>query len=760
MLRRLLLLLTLALASGRPAYATHIVGGEFSMQRVAANTFDIKLTLYFDAINGSVGAIDPGVRCYINAKADPRFRPIQIEMPLDPAEVFVTYSNPDCEFVAGAVKTRILSYHDRVMLDETLFTDSAGYYLVYERCCRNANILNILDPGAVGQAFYLEFPPMRVGGNRFINSSPTLFRPLSDFACVNQPFFFDFSGRDPDGDSLRYSLVPPYVGNTTAMDPGAYPQAPALNIPAPYATVIWAPGYSDAIQITSSPQNGNPPQPLQIDSLTGYLRMRPDRQGLFVFAIECREYRNGRYLGKVRREFQVVVKDCPNNTPPHIALQDTGGRILQENDTLVVQTVIGGSCTELAAIDTLPDTEVFTLASFDLPAGVRVVQSRGATDNTRFVTQLCIDDCLAPDTIRFAHITLNVRDNFCAIPARDSLHFILKLLPAPPRVNTLGLNLIQRALHDTVNLAGGSALDTVRLGNGPAGLTVLVSDSANPVHARASVSPPLPGGITLDSAGSLRRRVYTLNFNVPCTIDTTVVYTLTVIGSTTHCGVTSIDTVSVPFRPFLNYPILGLALSDSGGIALNTGSEIDLSPGQYLDLTATSTLDPSGPVAFTPLSGYAPALGGISADSGTVPFSAHLRWQVLCSDVAALAGAGDTFSITFSNRSVECRSLPHQSVGLRVRLLDPAGGEPLVNNILTLKADDKNDTFTFKEPKPQANCQGGFEGVQVYNRWGRRVFASNDINFAWRPDEARAAMYFYHLAYQGRVFKGWLEVTE
>ena len=222
---RFLLTGMLLLASSLPVLATHIVGGELGLTYVRRATYDLRLTLYFDQINGNPGAIDQLVQVFIFPKGG--FSPVDtIVMSLDPNRPQVQYTNPDCANTANAVRTSILTYLERITLDPNRYNDPDGYYIVWERCCRNGAITNILSPGQTGQAFYLEFPAIKTGpsiADELKNSSPTLFRPLSDFACVGQDFFFDFSGSDPDGDSLVYSISPPYRGNTSETVVGGRP---------------------------------------------------------------------------------------------------------------------------------------------------------------------------------------------------------------------------------------------------------------------------------------------------------------------------------------------------------------------------------------------------------------------------------------------------------------------------------------------------------------------------------------------------------
>ena len=147
-----------------------------------------------------------------------------------------------------------------------------------------------------GQTFYIEFPPIGKNGEEFRNSSPQLFPPLSDYACVDRFYYVDFRGTDPDGDSLVYSLNTPF--NSSEYVPLPDPT------PAPHPTVNWSPGISDSYQIPGNPT-------LQINS-EGFLTVTPSEEGLFVFSVKCEEFRDGIKIGEVVRDFQLFVIDCPD----------------------------------------------------------------------------------------------------------------------------------------------------------------------------------------------------------------------------------------------------------------------------------------------------------------------------------------------------------------------------------------------------------------------------------------------------------------
>src|SRR5690349_2044898 len=201
-----------------PVLASHIVGGEFEILYVSGNRYRINLILYFDELNGAAGARDPSVDARIFRKRDNAVM-MNVFLPFS-SQTPVNYTQPACSH--GEVVTSKIIYTTVVTLSPQQYSDAQGYYLAWERCCRNYNITNIysdnplLGGNYAGQTFYLEFPPVVKDGQPFINSSPQLFPPLNDYGCPRRPYYVDFAGTDKDGDSLVYSIVTPL--NTKTAD--------------------------------------------------------------------------------------------------------------------------------------------------------------------------------------------------------------------------------------------------------------------------------------------------------------------------------------------------------------------------------------------------------------------------------------------------------------------------------------------------------------------------------------------------------------
>lgn len=305
----------LALVTGLcfPALANHIVGGNMEMvaKNAAPGSYDLYLNLFFDEIGGKNTRKDPYITVSIFRKRDnTRMQNIQLNLQ---STTPVQYANPACA-TARSLQTSTLRYWAPIDLPVATYNDPQGYYIAWERCCRNSGADNIVSPGAAGMTFYLEFPALQQNGQPFLDSSPVFGSVNGEYICANKPFSFSFAATDQDGDQLRYSLVTPWAGYATQAQPS--PNLPTGS--SSYPLVQWASGFDVGHQI-----NGNPP--LQVGGTTGLLTVTASQLGLHVFTVQVDEYRNGVKIGTVRRDFQLLVVDCPVNSlkDPTVYKDDT-----------------------------------------------------------------------------------------------------------------------------------------------------------------------------------------------------------------------------------------------------------------------------------------------------------------------------------------------------------------------------------------------------------------------------------------------------
>lgn len=294
---RVLYVLILVVALGFTVQARHIVGGEIRMEATSApGKYSISLVQFWDENTLTTGNRDAYVELILYRKRDNQL----VQKALLPfvSSQNVSYQNKACA-AFRSLRTLEGIYQATISLSLADFNDPQGYYIIWERCCRNDDVNNILLPGSSGMVFYLEFPPLSTP-----NTSPAFSFPNGEYICKDQTFTMNMSAVDADGDELRYSLVTPMQGNTTRTSPFGNDQPKSS-----YPLISWSPGISLTNIIPGKPS-------LAINNRTGVLSVKASELGLFVFTVQCEEYRNGKKIGVVRRDFQLLVIECSKNSPP------------------------------------------------------------------------------------------------------------------------------------------------------------------------------------------------------------------------------------------------------------------------------------------------------------------------------------------------------------------------------------------------------------------------------------------------------------
>lgn len=160
---------------------------------------------------------------------------------------------------------------------------------------RNAGIINVNPPQSENVPFHIEtiysFQDPQFGG---MNTTPTLYQPPIDNACVGKPFKHNPNAYDPDGDSLSYQLIVPLQA---------------------VGTVV--PNYSFPNQIGAGSNNL-----LQLDERTGdILWLTPQVKGEYNLAFIIVSWRGGVPIDTTIRDMQIFVNDC-NNNPPDVQSLD------------------------------------------------------------------------------------------------------------------------------------------------------------------------------------------------------------------------------------------------------------------------------------------------------------------------------------------------------------------------------------------------------------------------------------------------------
>lgn len=299
--------------------ATHIVGGEINYRCLGNDQYELTMTVFRDCFNGIPNFDDPAHIGIFDINNN-LVSSIAMQGVLDIPYVYDDTIDPEllnpCLVVPPNVCVDVTTYSAIV----TLPFLAGGYNIVYQRCCRNMTIQNIINPEGTGATYNIFITEQAL---QECNSSAVFKEWPPTYICVNLPIMIDHSALDAEGDSLVYRMCTPLHGAeqesclpNNQQVPCFDPLQPCGPIPCPpfnppFTPITWQAPYHEGDMLGGTP--------LAIDAETGFLTGTPNLLGQFVVGICLDEYRDGSLISSTRRDFQYNVGDCGQTTSAFFA---------------------------------------------------------------------------------------------------------------------------------------------------------------------------------------------------------------------------------------------------------------------------------------------------------------------------------------------------------------------------------------------------------------------------------------------------------
>jgi len=312
-MKRITLLIFIASLTCSTLSARHIIGGLITYECLGGGDYEFTMKVYRDCLCNNCADFDiqasiaiyrcgGSTNCNILTQNSPIHEFFVGPPMVDrvPNSDFPCLIPPDVCVQEGVYRWRLSELSTPISLPST----NDSYHIVYQRCCRNETIDNLNRPDDQGATFSVEITPF---SQSECNSSPDydLFPPT--IVCAGSSIDFDHGATDPDGDSIVYQFCTPLQGGGNILNGpefnscvGALPDPPC---PPPFNSVNYLPPFTAA-----QPMGGNPI--VTIDPNTGFISGVPELQGQFVVGVCATEFRDGRPIGRITRDFQFNVGNC------------------------------------------------------------------------------------------------------------------------------------------------------------------------------------------------------------------------------------------------------------------------------------------------------------------------------------------------------------------------------------------------------------------------------------------------------------------
>lgn len=696
-MQRIIIIGCFLLFSGM-AKAFHIVGGEIEFIYLSDGRYRINLIQYYDQAQTQNPGPDQSLTISIFRNGDNKL--MSSHLLLFKEQENVAYTNIECTI--DELKTSRVLYSADVSLNPAAYASKNGYYLQWERCCRNTSIVNILNPSGTGINYVLEIPPLMIDGKVFKNSSPILFKPLSDYACVNQLYYVEFTGTDPDGDSLVYSLTAPLNSSSAVALPTPQPK--------PHFSVGFQSGISVANMIPGSPS-------LQISS-KGLLTVKPSEKGLYVFAVKIEEYRNKQKIGETQRDFQMLVKDdCDPPAPPVVDVDIPGNPTFNpETDVLSYVASDTKKCfdflvSNISAGETISFRTVGVNFDEDLNDIFAVSSQKVGNSDSQLRIEICIPDC---PPIRDGPFILDLiaADDACPLPQLDTLRMSIQVEP-PPNIEP-----IASTTPNTITLTENSPLySQIVTGTDADGDDLDIS-----LYIEGASNPKDHGFDLIDVTGGAGNIQGKVTWNTNCQeSDFSEFQTFklaVIVNDADKCDVPG-DTV------YINAEVI-LPPNNDPKVTVKSGlpSQIDLNSSIDAEITATDADGDELTLSFVAGNFDADFYGAnFSPASGKGTVSSNFTWTLNCD--SSLYADGQQFDLFFiANDDDECKVKNFDTLRHTIQVNYPKNASPQFEPIERKQSLRVNE---YVEIPIEAFDTDLADDITIQIGQGTRVPASNSL---------------------------------
>lgn len=423
-MKRLLILLVIGLSAATYSKADHFIGSDFAWECLGKDTFKVTLTFYQDCNGCHFGVTNTGctwelcplVRLNVGSSCGTKtytFKQISHEDITPVCDGQCTRcTDCACSFKFG-IRKHVLE--TIIYVGDHRKKNCCEFTLSYQLCCRSTGITS----GGRNNSFYVS-AILNACQDPCDNSPKFTGAPVS-ILCVGQDFIYNQGVVDFDidpttgqfADSLVYSFAEPMATSGAA--------------------TTWSGGFSYDKPLTflGFPKANLPfPRGLHLDEVTGDLSFRPMKEEITIMAILVEQYRDGKKISETRRDIQIIVVKCPDNSPPVISgigcSNPKGGNF--STTACAGETL----CFTVCTTDKNKNDTVTVDWNKGIPGGTFTVPNKGKSK--RETGKFCWTPTDADVSSRPHSFTVSAKDNACPVNG-FSVRLFRITVKASPKAN-------------------------------------------------------------------------------------------------------------------------------------------------------------------------------------------------------------------------------------------------------------------------------------------------------------------------------------
>lgn len=385
---RSLFMLILLLCLRNTSHASHGMGANITYTCSGNGQYIVTVQFFRDC--SGVNPLNAYILSYSSATCGvtSSITLFQVGAPMDITPVCPSQAT-NCGGGGGSYGVELYTFSGTLNLPPNCGTD---WVLSWTECCRNSAITTLNSPGS--QNIWVS-ANLNNTLTAPCNSSPVFNNPPTPFVCNNQPVSYNHGVTDPDGDSLRFSLVNCNQGSGSSVSYGG--------------------GFSGVNPLSTV-------SGVTINPLTGTITFTPNAVQIGVICVRVQEYRNGVLIGETVRDMQFRVLGCSNQAPTVTGINGTA--------TYTMTVCVGSNtCFNVNSADANGNNITLTWNN-GIPGGSLNFVGNGGTSPTGTF-------CWTPTSadIGANFFTISAEDNACPVTGVSTYSYLINVVGSLSTIN-------------------------------------------------------------------------------------------------------------------------------------------------------------------------------------------------------------------------------------------------------------------------------------------------------------------------------------